>query len=147
MNRRWRMRLRKLRPRRTCADCGFLAYGDEEARYADRVLLGSGCSSGTSPSGPAERWNCAKKLWLRELIYVQSDWGVIFDEVTDDRRGCPGFRWWKHGRSPAQHKESEDKAVDFWRQLALKVAPKAMAVLYGLIGGLIAFIIDCYWAD
>ena len=145
--RRWRIHLRKLRPRRTCGQCGFLAYGDEEARYADRVLLGSGCGSGTSPSGPAERWNCAKGLWLWELGYVQPDWGVIFDEVADDRRGCRGFRRWKPGRSAAQHAESEEKTVDFWRQLILKVAPKAMSILYGLIGASIASIVGCYWAD
>lgn len=145
--RRWRMRLRKRRPRRTCAGCGFLAYGDEEARHADRVLLGSGPGSGTSPSAPVERWNCAKGLWLWELGYVQADWGVVFDEVARDRRGCPGFLKWKPGWSPSQHAESEESSIDFRRQLILKVAPKAMAILYGLIGALIVSIVACYWGD
>ena len=121
--------------------------GDEEARQADRVLLGSGPSSGTSPSEPAERWNCAKGLWLWELGYTQPDWGVVFDEVANDRRGCRGFRRWKPGWSPAQHAESEERSVDFRRQLILKLAPKAMAVLYGLVGASIASIVACYRGD
>lgn len=76
-----------------------------------------------SPPGPAERWNCAKGVWLWELGYVQANRGVIFDEVADDRRRCPGFRRWRPGRSPAQHLESEEKAVDFWHQLVLRAPP------------------------
>ena len=145
--RRWRMHLRL---RRTCADCGFLAYGGEEARRVDRVLLvllGSGSSSGKSPSGPAERWSCAKGLWLWELGYTQPDWDVVIDEVAKNRRGCRGFSRWKPGWSPAQHTESEERAVDFRRQLILKMVPKMMAVLYGLIGAAITSISACYLGD
>ena len=145
--RHWRKHLRKLQPRRTCAQCGFLAYGEGEASHHDRVRLGGGYGSGVSPSGPAERWKCAKGLWLWELVYVQPDWGVIFDEVTKDRRGCGGFRRWRPGRSPAQHVELEDKSVDFRRQLILAVMPKAMAICYGLLVALIGSILVCYWVD
>ena len=144
---RVRRGLRKLRPRRTCAECGFLAYGEEEARQTDRVLLGCGSGSGTSPSGPAERWNCAKRFWLWELSYIQPDWGVVFDEVAKDRRGCRGFRRWKPGWSPAQHAESEERLAGFWRQLILKVTPKAMVLLSGLIGVSIVSIIACCRGD
>lgn len=145
--RRWRTVVRKLRRRRTCAECGFLAYGDGEARLADRLLLGSGSSSGASPSGPAERWDCAKGLWLWELGYIQPDWSVVFDEAAKDRRGCRGFRKWKPGWGPAQHAESEEKSVDFRRQLMLKATPKAIAALCGMIGAALTYIVGCYWAD
>ena len=143
---RLRKYLRKLRRPRTCTDCGLLAYGEQEADYADRMLLHAGHSSAASPRGPVDRWNCAKGLWRWPLVYFELNWDVLFDEVTADQRGCPGFRKWRHGRSPVQHLESED----FWPQLILKVAPTVTAkVLTLLLGGvtLVGSVFACCYAD
>ena len=127
---------------RTCADCGFLAYGQEEATATDRVLLRSiETGSSTSPSGPVDRWDCAKHLWQWELLYHEPNWEAVFSEVAHERRDCRGFRKWKPGSNPARHFDMERETADFKRQLVLRLIP----LLYGSIGAMIGAVLAWLW--
>lgn len=133
---RWRdvrRQLLKLKPMRTCTDCGFLAFGDSEADAASRILL---CV--TNPvrlPEPVENWQCARKLWHWELDYVAPNWEAVLSEANSDRRGCPGFFGHSPGHSPADHFQLENAAKEFRRKLMLGLLP----LLYGSIGAAVGW--------
>jgi hypothetical protein len=124
----------KLGPKRTCTDCGFLAYGDQEADAIDRVRLSAHGSFG-GPPGLPEKWGCARKLWFAELHYVEPDWAAVFEETDQNRRGCRGFFRQSPGRTPAEHFELEKESIAFRRKLWLGVLP----LLYGSVGAAIGW--------
>ena len=134
----WRIRrkLVKLKPRRTCTDCGFLAFGSEEATSADRIAIDQDGSLGLR--GPVGNWCCARKLWDWELHYGAPNWDAVFGEANFDRRGCRHFMRWDPGRSPAEHLQLEREKVEFRRKLWLGFLPLIYSSLGGLVGWLLA---------
>src|SRR4051812_3325861 len=110
----WRVQrqLLKLRPRRTCTDCGFLAFGEFEADAEARTMLDTKGTFGGLP-GPVERWRCARNLWDWGLHYGTVNWDAILDEVNDDRRGCPGFLRHDWGLSPQEHFKLQSDRLEF----------------------------------
>jgi hypothetical protein len=132
----WRKRRQwlKLRSVRTCTNCGFLAFGDNEADAASRIQL---CTEGkySGLPEPVEKWRCARKLWKWELDYVAPNWEAVLSEANADRRGCPGFFRHSPGRSPAEHLQLENGATEFRRKLMLGLLP----LLYASIGGVVGW--------
>ena len=133
---RWRMRPRllKLKPKRTCLDCGFLAYGDQEADGPDRERFHVLGQLGGYPGEP-ELWRCFRGQWTAHLHYGGPSWEPVLTEVSWDQRGCRAFRRHSPGRTPAEHLKLEDGAIEFRRKLMLGLLP----VLYGSLGAAIGW--------
>lgn len=131
----WRIRrqLVKLMPKRTCTDCGFLAFGELEADVEDRIRL----DAEVGGRSPIENWRCARNLWDWGLHYSQMNWEALKGEVLYDRRGCRGFLSWNPGHNPAQHFELMRDSRDFRRKLLLGLLP----LLYGSIGAGITWLL------
>ena len=124
----WRLgrQLLKLRPKRACTDCGFLAYGDLEATREDRWLIHEEGELGSLP-GKVEEWRCARNLWTWGIDYFRPNWEATLDEANRDRRGCRGFFRQIPGRTPAEHleleRESKRDSKEFRRKLWLGLIP------------------------
>jgi hypothetical protein len=132
---RWRIRrqLRKLKPKRTCTDCGFLAFGDVEVDLEDRIRLDSEMGN----REPVDNWRCARNLWDWGLHYSVMNWDALRGEVVADRRGCTGFMKWNPGHTPTQHFQLMKESADFRRKLLLGLLP----LLYGSIGALVTWLV------
>ena len=133
----WRIRrqLLKLKPKRTCTDCGFLAYSDQAASFEDRARFDE--EDHGSPPGPVENWRCARDLWDWGLYCTQPNWKTVYSEATWDRRGCSGFMKWDPGRTPAQHFDLAKDRTEFRRKLILALLP----LLYVSVGTLIGWLL------
>ena len=117
--RRIRRHLLKLKPKRTCTDCGFLAFGNVEADIEDRTSL----DSDLGVRGPVENWRCARNLWDWGLHYQEMNWEALMSETQWDRRGCPGFIKWNPGHTPAQHFDLMRESNEFRRKLVIGLLP------------------------
>lgn len=127
----WRIRrqLLKLTPKRTCTDCGFLAFGELEADSEMRTMLHTKGAFGFP--GPVENWRCARNLWDYGLHYTEPNWDGVLSEVNFDRRSCRSFLRHSPGRSPADHFTLEKEAIDFRRKLWLGLLPLAIGLIAG----------------
>jgi hypothetical protein len=134
----WRIRrqLLTLTPKRTCTDCGFLAFGDVEADAEARTMLDTKGAFGGLP-GPVEKWNCARNLWDWGLHYSEPNWDAVIGETCCDRRGCPGFVRHVWGRTPEEHFTLESDTAEFRRKLVLGLLP----LVYGTLGVMIGWLL------
>ena len=123
--------LLKLKTIRTCTDCGFLAFGDNEVDAASRIQLVSGKNLASGLPEPVQKWRCARNLWQWELDYVAPNWEAVLSEANADRRGCPGFLRHSPGRSPAEHFQLETENKEFRRKLVLGLLPLLLGTVLG----------------
>ena len=130
-----RGQLHRLLPQRTCLDCGFLAFGDQEATAEDRARLYTRGQLGGLP-GPVNEWRCFRNLWDWGLHYTEPNWDAVLGEVHYNRRACSGFCHHSGGRLPADHFQIEKDSTEFRRKLWLGLLP----LLYGSIGAAIAWL-------
>lgn len=100
----------------TCADCGFLAFGNDEAHEASRTLLGAKGSAGLP--GRMEDLQCYRSQWVQyDLTYFDHSVDGQLDEVAYPRH-CKEFLRYKPGLSPKEHMQclsrSEERKAQFW---------------------------------
>ena len=133
---RIRRQLLKVKPKKTCLDCGFLAYGDDEADAPTRERFYTQGQLG-GLSGQPEKWRCFRGLWTAHMHYGKPDWEPVLTETGWDRRGCPAFYRHDPGRTPVEHLRLERERVEFRRQLVLKLPP----VVYGSLGAIIGWLL------
>ena len=101
----WRQIRRRFQPRRTCIECGFLAFSDgtEAGKSARLTVRTEGAFGWFSDEAAID---CAKHMW---------HWGdyspfvTIIDEANRSRWGCSGFLKYHAGRSPKAHLLLEDE--------------------------------------
>lgn len=115
----------RFRAKRTCGQCGFLAWGTHEATRVERNLL----NSVRFVAGAPPRLKCTKRLWR---VSAPPEWATLSDQVQM-ARCCSGYLRWRPGRSPEQHCAIEDKTVEFRRQMILKTVPSLLKVLYAVL--------------
>jgi len=116
----------------TCIDCVFLAMGDEEVTFSNRILLLCRGRAGGCP--PLEEIRCFRSLWIDyDLVYVGTVADGIFDEILRQRRHCPGFFRYKPSWSPKEHQDlllkSEERKEKIWGYI--------LATAVGILGTLV----------
>lgn len=124
-----RRKLVLLKPKRTCTDCGFLAFGDAEADSASRTMIRMEGKCGLP--GQVGKWRCARNIWDWEMHYVEANWDAVFSEANFDRRSCRGFFRHSPGRSPREHFQLEDGRLDFRRKLVYTSVGALLGALLG----------------
>jgi hypothetical protein len=124
--------LRRLwyRHRRTCLDCGFLAFMDGgEAGTSARATVAAEGKAGWFQREAAV--DCYKRLWNWE---DDAPINIIVYETNRLRYGCRGFHRYSPGRSPEAHLKLEDEQRSFRRQVLLALVGAMLALLAGAIG-------------
>ncbi len=124
--------LRWLQRKRTCTDCGFLAYGGAEMDREGRIMLDTRGQAGMFSD--VGKVHCFKNEWTWGLHYVEPNWEAVFGELDEDRRDCEGFRRYRSGRSPEAHVAIEDIHGQRRFQALLGLLSFGGALLGALIG-------------
>ena len=136
--RRWRITLRsslrrfryRYLRRRTCLDCGFLAFADgaEADQSVRRTVAAKGSAGWFQDEGAV---NCFRHLWNWE---DDAPINIIVYETSVPRTSCSGFHWHSPGRSPKEHMTLEDERRSFRRQLRLALLSFLGAILGAMLG-------------
>jgi len=116
----------------TCADCGFLAYGNDEAHKVSRVLLAAEGRHGLP--GGMETLQCYRSLWVNyDLTYSGHSIEGQLEEVNN-RRHCEGFLRYKPGLSPGEHKQRLAKSEERKSQFKYTLLAAVLAAILALVG-------------
>ena len=119
--------LARLRPE--CLNCGFLGFANSEVHEAARVEFGAWIGGTMSPNYAIDDLECTKRLWVKyELTYFGLSAEGIKDELSQERRNCPGFMSHRPGYSPEDHKGIQRDNWRTWRNLRANL-------IVGVIGG------------
>ena len=116
----------------TCLECGFLAFGNDEASTGDRWMLATKGRSAKMPS--LETLRCRRSLWSHyEFDYFGNSSGPKLDVVNEPGR-CPGFRRYRPGLSPEEHMQRVSKAEERKAQFGYTLLAAVLASVLTLLG-------------
>lgn len=128
-----RRSLLRIRRPRSCLECGFLAFGEEEATREDRESLGF-----ESLNHSLVKFHCFLSCWTDCAVYGWSE-DSVRRELEADRRDCPSFFRHRRGWTPNEHRELVSKRWDTKRQIIITVFGSFLGSALTLLVGWLAW--------
>ena len=129
---------------RSCLDCGFLEYSGEHLTDEQRSMLYFWVKTGAIATLPhLDKIWCYKGSWISAAMnYTGPCPEAVKDELSVDRRTCPGWFRYRIGYSPQEHVCFEKER---WTLQANRATIALGAGVGAVTGAVISWILNHPW--